>query len=376
MNSPQTDPKWQKTPFANLVRYVPSGVYFARLRVRGKLIRRSLRTCSITTAKMRLSDLEKAERQKAESQTAVADGKMTFGDALTVYRKRLEGDLSLKPRTKEYREERIAALLKSWPTLEKTDVRRVSKTDCLNWAAEYRKGISSTNFNNTVGSLKLILDIAVETGARYDNPARFIKRARVLVKELALPSQADFQKVLATIKHRSVADLVRFQAYSGMRISEAAKVTWQDVDFDRGQIVVRGDEVTGTKNWEIRRAPMIPEMRALLERLRAERPDAKPTDSVMTAKEFRGSVKTACAKLGLLPFHHHAMRHLFVTRCMELNINIRVIADWVGHKDGGALILKRYAQVRPAFSAEMANRVTFANPEPANVLPMPEAKTA
>jgi hypothetical protein len=30
---------WQRTPFANLVHHVPSGTYYARLRVKGKLIR-------------------------------------------------------------------------------------------------------------------------------------------------------------------------------------------------------------------------------------------------------------------------------------------------------------------------------------------------
>jgi hypothetical protein len=35
---------WLKTPFATLFRYVPTGVYFFRIRVRGKLIRYSLKT--------------------------------------------------------------------------------------------------------------------------------------------------------------------------------------------------------------------------------------------------------------------------------------------------------------------------------------------
>jgi integrase len=374
MKSEQSEPKWQKTPYANLIRYVPSGAYFARVRVRGKLIKRSLKTTKITVAKLRLSDLEKDERQRGASLAAVANGRMTFGDALAVFLKRLEGDASLKPRSKEYREERIAALLKSWPTLEKTDVAKISKGDCLNWAADYQTKVSATNFNNTFGSLKLVLDVAVDAGARYDNPAKHIKRARVVLREPQLPSHEDFERVLAAIKHKSVADLIRFQAYSGMRISEAANVTWQDVDFDREQITVRGDELTGTKNWEIRRAPMIPEMKALLERIRDERPDREPSDAVMSAKEFRGSVKTTCGQLGVPYFNHHAMRHLFITRCMELNIPVRTIADWVGHKDGGALILKRYSHVRPAHTSEMARRVTFSNPEPSNIPPIPNAE--
>ena len=54
---------WQKTQYANLVRYAPSGIYFARMRVKGKLIRKSLKTDVMTVAKLRLSDMEKFERQ-------------------------------------------------------------------------------------------------------------------------------------------------------------------------------------------------------------------------------------------------------------------------------------------------------------------------
>ena len=46
MNESKTESKkhWQKSPVPNLVRFVASGVYFARIRVKGKLIRRSLKT--------------------------------------------------------------------------------------------------------------------------------------------------------------------------------------------------------------------------------------------------------------------------------------------------------------------------------------------
>ena len=132
---------WLKTPYANLIRCQSSGKYFARPRVKGKLIVRSLETTAITVAKLRLSDLEKEERQRAESQTATANGTMTSGDALAVYRQRLHGNVSLKPRSKEYREERIAALLKSWPSLDPKQA---------NYEPKWRKGClyqcsSSTN---------------------------------------------------------------------------------------------------------------------------------------------------------------------------------------------------------------------------------------
>src|SRR5262249_20261653 len=128
---------WQSTQYSNLVRYVPSGTYYARIRVRGKLIRKSLKTSMVTIAKLRLSDLEKAERQNAEHQVAATDGKLTFSQAAETYRQRLQGDASLKPRTREYHNQRLNALLKAWPELGVTELRMITKTDCLDWAAEF-----------------------------------------------------------------------------------------------------------------------------------------------------------------------------------------------------------------------------------------------
>jgi hypothetical protein len=109
--------------YSNLIRYKSSGVYFARFRVHGKLIWKSLKTDQVTVAKLRLADLEKAERQSAESQTGAANGKMTFSAALDIYKARLDGDVSLKPKSKVYYRERLNALNKSWPALGKMDVR-------------------------------------------------------------------------------------------------------------------------------------------------------------------------------------------------------------------------------------------------------------
>src|SRR5271168_3583573 len=110
----ENQPVWQKTQYANLIRYVPSGTYYARIRIRGKLLLRSLKTDLISVAKLRLNDLEKAERQAVECKDAVANGKMTFGQAMAVFKERINGDVSLKPRTREYYEQRLAALMKSW----------------------------------------------------------------------------------------------------------------------------------------------------------------------------------------------------------------------------------------------------------------------
>jgi hypothetical protein len=52
----KADIEWVKTPYPHLICYKPSGNYFGRIRVNGKLIRRSLETHVLTVAKLKLSD--------------------------------------------------------------------------------------------------------------------------------------------------------------------------------------------------------------------------------------------------------------------------------------------------------------------------------
>jgi hypothetical protein len=48
----KADADWFKTPYPNLIRYKPSGTHFGRVRVNGKLIRRSLETHVLSVAKV------------------------------------------------------------------------------------------------------------------------------------------------------------------------------------------------------------------------------------------------------------------------------------------------------------------------------------
>jgi uncharacterized protein len=50
------EPLWESTSIQNLIRYRPSGTYFARFKVGGKLVRQSLETAVFSVAKQRLPD--------------------------------------------------------------------------------------------------------------------------------------------------------------------------------------------------------------------------------------------------------------------------------------------------------------------------------
>ena len=113
-------PTFQKSSVANLYFYAPTGVYYARPRIKGKVKSKCLRIYAVET-----------------------------------FRSRLAASKNLKPRSKEYRMERFKALLDSWPNFESVDIGKIKKHDCQEWVKRFGKNSSATAFNNTVGTLRM-----------------------------------------------------------------------------------------------------------------------------------------------------------------------------------------------------------------------------
>jgi integrase len=364
--SAEENSRWETTSVPNLVRYRPSETYFARFKVGGKIVWKTLDTTVFSVAKQRLPDLVRDYRSRVESNRAFASGKMTVGDAVQVYLEKVDASVSIKPRTKQYRHMLIDFIRRSWPALFAMDMRRVTERDCEDWLTRYQKLYAPTVVNNSVGTLRGVFDEAVKTGARFNNPAANLTRVRVVGKRLELPSREDFLRFVEEIRtagarqSKDCANLVRFLAYSGVRIGEAKNVTWADVMFSRRQLHVRGDPETATKNGETRFVPMIPELEEMLKELRTERPSEGLNEAVMRVFECQNSMTHAAEKIGMKRITHHDLRHLFATICIESGVDIPTVSRWLGHKDGGALCMKTYGHLRQDHSLAQAQRVRFA----------------
>ena len=291
---------------------------------------------------------------------------MSFEDARRIYEEKLRNNQRLKATAKQYRMRTIADLVRTWSGLDATDIRKISERGCLEWAAKYAEKYSPTVYNNTVGTLRHILEIGIRAVARYGNPANAIPKLKIRQKVLKLPEQKQFIHMVEAIRSaggrfsNGCADLTEFLAYSGCRKGEAARVHGSHCSFEKGEISIFGDPATGTKNWGIRRVPMIPDMRRLLERIRSERgEEAWMNTTVMQVRECQKAIDAACQKLGLVRITHHDLRHLFATRCIESGVDIPTVSRWLGHKDGGVLAMRTYGHLRDQHSAAMAQKVSF-----------------
>jgi integrase len=116
---------------------------------------------------------------------------------------------------------------------------------------------------------------------------------------------------------------------------------------------------------------MIPDMRQLIEEIRAANPEVPADSPVVEFKDCRKALAHACDRVGIPRLTHHDLRHLFATRCIESGVDIPTVSRWLGHKDGGALAMRVYGHLRDQHSVEMAKRVTFSQPAAENVVELP-----
>ena len=356
------DGKWRSFPkVPNLVQYISTGTFYGRVKVDGKLYRESLKTTVYSIAKLKLPDFVKSKLRK-KRQTGAP---VSFGEARKLYEQDLESDHTLSDSSKRYRRYCIKKLLAAWSGLDDMKLNRISEAECKEWAGRFAGQVDEQYFNNTLGTLRGILKRAGIVGV--DDPTKDVKRLGVKPKELKLPEPDQFEKMLDEIdtsgagQAHHCADLVRFLAFSGCRLSEARQVRWADVNLERGFIVVHNAKNRKTNGTApTRNIPIIPDMRALLKRLANQRHSAQ--DPVCSVGECEKSMTRACRLLGIPRITHHDLRHLFATRCIESGVDIPTVSRWLGHSDGGALAMRVYGHLRDQHSADMAQRVTFSKP--------------
>jgi integrase len=356
---------WQRTRKPNLLRH-KSGRYYARAFAHGKEVWKSLKTSHFSVAQAKLAEFLKEHRERVSNGNGEVSAKMTFGEALKIHQQNQADDVTIKPTTRHYWNQIFVAMLKSWPGLADREVRRITKTDCKEWGRAFRKVASPTRYNNTLAGLRHVFEVAKDAGIMYANPAEKLERLPVRAKQLTLPNGDQFLQLVDVVEHagawcsQDCADFLRGLAFSGCRKGEAGQITWRDVDFDVGEIVVRGDPETATKNWTVRRVPLIPDARALFQRMRSERANEPLDAKVFRVGECQRALNRACKKVGVDRITHHDLRHLFATRCIESGVDIPTVSRWLGHKDGGALAMKTYGHLRREHSIAQAQKVSFA----------------
>src|SRR5213595_1249309 len=336
-----------------LYRYSSNGVYYARFESGGKEIHRSLRTTDRASAQRALAWL-KQEREQVDP----AQGKLTLAELCDRYSATFQHQ---RPKTIERRALIVRRVKLHWPTGRLTQVARVKPSHVDLWLSRYRFGPVSRNKHSA--EIKRIFEVAVRDGIILRSPAAHLRPAKLAKPIRATPSFEEFKAIVESIRSQKFnghdaeesADFVEFLGLAGLGKAEAAALRQSDIDWKRETITTfRHKTKSGFA------IPIYPQLKPLL--LRRRRADA-PNDRLFKINDAKKAIANACHRLNLPQYSHISFRRMFITRAIERGVDVKVIAEWQGHKDGGKLILDTYSHVNRAHSHRMAQLMTDGLPE-------------
>jgi integrase len=332
------------------------GVYFAWFSVRGKQLKRSLKTSDKELARRRLAELRKIAARLHGSE----DRNLRFEEVVRSWLESIEG--GVKPST--YRR-RVVCINQLMPFFKAIPMRSITSADIEKWKVRRGASIAARTFNKELETLNHLIRYARDVkGILLDNPAEKVRNRKTAAATVEIPSKEQFCSLVAELRNEpqavrsGAAAFAELLAYSGLRLGEGREVRWRDVNFDLNTLLVTGGEA-GTKNREQRTVPLFAGVRRLLESILKERGEITKEDRIFGFKNIRQALGSACRRAGLPRFGHHALRHFFCSNAIEAGVDFKAIAGWLGHKDGGVLAAKTYGHLRNEHSAAMAQRMTF-----------------
>jgi integrase len=238
------------------------------------------------------------------------------------------------------------------------------------WLVKHYGCLGASAYNSALTLIRAALDLAVRDCVILENPAAHLRYKKRATPIRLTPTFLQFQAIVSDIRAQHLnaereqsGDFAEFLGLAGLGQAEASSIRRSDVDLDTGSIFVKRRK-TGV-GFHIQ---VYPQLRPLLEKLCAGKAH---DERLLGMDDARKALANACKRLGYAPFSQRSLRRMFITRAIERGVDVKVIAEWQGHRDGGKLILQTYSHVRPVHSQRMAQLMT--TEEPDNVIAMSKA---
>ena len=284
------------------------GKWAATGRTNGKQWRRSLGTADRALAERRFQDV-KFDRPGD-----------TISDHMALY-------LAEK---QEKKASSIKAMQYAWRALEPTfgNLRpdQITRKLCQEYTKKrHREGVADGTVIKELGVLKAALAWAKKlTGAVFEMPATPPPRDRHITLD-------EFNALVEACELPHVRLFALLGWYTAGRASALFELTWDRIDFDRGQI--RLSKGAGRQKGRAT-VPIADRLRtALLEAREARTSDHVIEWGGQPVKSMARAFRAACVRAGLDDVSPHILRHSAAVRMVENGVPLPEVGQYLGHTD-------------------------------------------
>lgn len=236
------------------------------------------------------------------------------------------------------------------------------------------KGLSASVANAAISLIQNSLKTAYLVGIASEYAANKIKRPKIKEKPVECFPYREQKKIENYVLNSGKDKLfgIVLCLYTGLRIGELLALTWSDIDFGKGLLFVSktchdGNDgknhiriIDSPKTVNSRRVIPLPKrvlitLKSLKRRSSCEYIVAD-RDKPVFVRSYQRTFEYLLIKLNIPHKGFHSLRHTFATRAIECGIDVKTLAELLGHKNA-TITLNRYAHSLLEHKVDMMNRL-------------------
>ncbi|HTY22282.1 MAG TPA: tyrosine-type recombinase/integrase, partial [Desulfomonilaceae bacterium] len=227
---------------------------------------------------------------------------------------------------------------------------RITPKMCEDFKISRIKVVKPGTVNRDLHILKAFFNKAVEWGYLESSPAKGVKPMKLNKAMERFLSQEEANYLLCACKESDNPHLyaiVSVALHTGMRLGEVLGLQWEDVDFKRGRIQVASRATRPTKTRESRSVPMNHSLAEVLRRhpRRLDTPYLFYNQKGEPFEDVDNWFRKVRRRMRIPHFRFHDLRHTFASTLIMAGVDIRTVAELLGHKD--ISMTMRYSHLAP-----------------------------
>lgn len=209
-----------------------------------------------------------------------------------------------------------------------------------------QEGASASSINKELAFSKHAFSIAIrEWEWTRDNPFTRISMEKLPQPRVRYLTKEEFDRLYQACNDR-LKPIVMFAVYTGIRQDNILSLTWQQVDLNRGTIVLEN-----TKNGDRLGLPINQIVKDLLmelkkiKHIKGQYVFYSLNGTKLDGGKIRKWFKQACKKAGVEDCTFHTLRHTFASWLVQNSVDLYRVQRLLGHKTGE--MTRRYAHLAP-----------------------------
>lgn len=309
-------------------------------------------------AKTKFECQEKLDALRGQLQKSVgkATSGMTFGEWMDFWFREY-ASMNLKETTKSTYRNRIYRQI--IPKLGHIPLKSINQSDLQSFYADLKKdgrlirkelygdGVSDAHIKSIHSHCNAALEKAVAEGLILKNPAVGCRLPQKHTKEIQILTRDEMIRLLIQAKEDGFYEMFLLDLSTGMRRGELVALQWSDFDFDKETVLVQrqvnrvdgklliSEPKTRSSVRTIRLSKPVLAILKMYKEQSASRwlfPSPVKEDSPRDPSACRKSLSKILEHAECKHVRFHDLRHTFVSMSLDGGIDIKTLADILGHR--------------------------------------------